>query len=713
MHEEHEAAEVDWRVVFERGTHSECSDRALVLTSLDIPHRIIERDGHCALITPTAFAERAKYELWQYTEENRARPAPPPPVTVHRHDALPGVLVYIGAIGLFAWLAGEAAFGRDWLAAGRIDGRLLREGELWRPFTALTLHLNLKHLLGNMGFGALFGLFRRAAGWQRGRLADHRRGGGARERTQHVAAGCESSLHRRINGRIRGVGPDLRVCLARQTDGAGSLAVSSRPGRGRHGVAGLHGHRQRKHGRGRAPGRLRVRFCGRHAVDLRRTATGQCTAAVRHCGRRRKPDRRQLDDRARLRTDVGRHPLRLDVSADGYLFGGDGRYTAAGSVTAGASTGLKKLFLFLVILGAAGAAVLKLRYGEGSPYPAMSGSPLLAEDALELVLEYPEPVGNVAVSADDRLFFTVHPEARPRGNKLLEWVDGAAVPYPSGAEQPALFDTVLGIAIDRQDRLWTIDHGNHGFRRARLIAIDLATGNVVLNQPLAADIAPTGSMLQDLQVSADGQHVIIADASIWRQAPALIVYSVASGTARRALESHDSVMPEDYVIRTPGQTMSYLGGLVSLKSGVDGIALDPENEWLYYAAINNSGLFRVPLNALLNPELPDRQLAALVERVSDKPLSDGLSADLDGNVFVTDVEHGAIHRVTAAGERSTLLKSPQIRWADGLSFGPDGWLYLADSAIPDLVLKSSEHIRAAGPYRIFRFKPGTRGVAGH
>ena len=148
-----------WSIIFEHPSRAVCADRALVLTSLDIPHEVLQGESGCVLVVPPEFAERAKYELWQYLEENRAPARPPQPVQVTHHDALPGVLFYIGTIGLFAWLAGEAAFGRDWLVAGRIDGALLRQGELWRPFTALTLHLNLRHLLGNMGFGALFGFF--------------------------------------------------------------------------------------------------------------------------------------------------------------------------------------------------------------------------------------------------------------------------------------------------------------------------------------------------------------------------------------------------------------------------------------------------------------------------------------------------------------------------------------------------------------------------
>ncbi len=110
--------------------------------------------------------------------------------------------------------------------------------------------------------------------------------------------------------------------------------------------------------------------------------------------------------------------------------------------------------------------------------------------------------------------------------------------------------------------------------------------------------------------------------------------------------------------------------------------------------------------------LPARQLANRIERVSNKPLSDGLSADLDGNIYVTDVEHGAVFVVSEQSQLKTVIKSPRIRWADALSFGPDGWLYLADSAIPDQVLRSTEHIESQGPYFIYRFKPGHHGVPG-
>ena len=64
------------------------------------------------------------------------------------------------------------------------------------------------------------------------------------------------------------------------------------------------------------------------------------------------------------------------------------------------------------------------------------------------------------------------------------------------------------------------------------------------------------------------------------------------------------------------------------------------------------------------------------------------------------------------GYETVVQDVKRLRWADALSFGPDGWLYVADSAIPDQMFHSKSHMRAQAPYRIFRFKPGTEGVPG-
>ncbi len=371
---------------------------------------------------------------------------------------------------------------------------------------------------------------------------------------------------------------------------------------------------------------------------------------------------------------------------------------------------MKKILLFFLILIVVIATVAWIRYGGGEPYPDLSSAPLLDSSEIEEVIAYPEPIGNIAVGADGRFFFTVHPESRPQGNRLLEYVNGAAVPYPDISSQLKLFDTVLGVVVDQQNRLWTIDHGNHGLRMPRLLAFDLETGKLIHDERFPRQIAPAGSLLSDLQVSSNGKTIIITDASYWRKRPAIIVYDIATGGTRRVLEGDESVSAGSYMIRNQGREMSFLGGMVSLRGGVDGIALGPE--WLYYGAISGSGLYRIRLSDLLDESLPDAQLSRRVERYATKPLSNGLSIDVEGNVYGTDIEHNAVFVVGPDRKPRTLIQSDNIRWPEALSFGPGGWLYVSDSALSELILQPREHIRAHQPYRIFRFRPGVDGVPG-
>ena len=371
---------------------------------------------------------------------------------------------------------------------------------------------------------------------------------------------------------------------------------------------------------------------------------------------------------------------------------------------------MKKVVVFLLFLLIVLAVVVRVRYGGGDPYPNLSSTPLIAESQLQEVLAYREPIGNIAVSANGQIFFTVHPESRPQGNKLMQYVDGASVPFPNVQSQAELFDTVLGVVIDRQNRLWTIDHGSHGMRPARLLAFDLESGEVIHDRRFEEQLAPVGSFLQDLQVSPNGRTIVIADASILRKSPALIVYDIETSTARRVLDGHESVSAENYVIRNHGNEMRYAAGLAQVRVGVDGIAIN--EQWLYFGALSGSALYRIPLDKLVDPNSSDADLAAAVERHSDKPLSDGLSIDTAGNVYVTDVEHGAVFRIAENGVIDTLLRTQKIRWPDALSFGPDGWLYVADSALRDVILKSPEHIKSQGPYKIFRLQTGVEGTPG-
>ena len=43
---------------------------------------------------------------------------------------------------------------------------------------------------------------------------------------------------------------------------------------------------------------------------------------------------------------------------------------------------------------------------------------------------------------------------------------------------------------------------------------------------------------------------------------------------------------------------------------------------------------------------------------------------------------------------TTLLKDPRLRWPDGFSFGPDGWLYVTCSSLQHVMFRTTAHMKA-------------------
>ncbi len=148
----------DLRVVFESRNRQSCADRALVLSASGIPHQLIDDGLTAVLVVPAEHSARAIEELRLYDDENPPL-RPKKQNRVVYQDALPGVVAYFLVVCAIAWLAGYSIFGHDWYAAGRVDGALIRGGEWWRTITALTLHADARHLVGNLVFGVLFGVF--------------------------------------------------------------------------------------------------------------------------------------------------------------------------------------------------------------------------------------------------------------------------------------------------------------------------------------------------------------------------------------------------------------------------------------------------------------------------------------------------------------------------------------------------------------------------
>ena len=134
-----------------------CDERALVLHAMGIASQI--RVGRTPLGTLRRYRKRNAGAGPAQALRAREPTAQPPCHTEPMHrGAWLGSLAYALLVLAVGFLAGNGAFNADWLDAGALRSVPVRAGETWRAVTALTLHLDVGHMLSNLGFGTVFGL---------------------------------------------------------------------------------------------------------------------------------------------------------------------------------------------------------------------------------------------------------------------------------------------------------------------------------------------------------------------------------------------------------------------------------------------------------------------------------------------------------------------------------------------------------------------------
>lgn len=379
----------------------------------------------------------------------------------------------------------------------------------------------------------------------------------------------------------------------------------------------------------------------------------------------------------------------------------------------------KILFCFgsvLVAIVAIVAYFLLSRLGLGTPFPYQGGFhesiPILNSSVLNIVAKLPLPPGNIAVSKYYGIIFNFHPEF----NSHLDEILGANktkvaimtdvdkfVPYPSLEFQAELV-SVLSLRIDSLHRLWLLDFADHGIKHdPAIFCIELDTDEVILRYKFPKNVAGFGSMLNDFQVDLSGKYIYIADTSIIAQTPGLVLFDIDRQLSYRIASSSPMLFGDSYFLNVSGTPISL--GPFGMKINFDSIALDRSGSNLYLGAVTSPNLYALSTSRLIYlidrmadrigenfEELEQSALQDIVHIFDAKPMSDGLSTDLNGNIWMTCVEHSAIAVLSVTSKLSLKSSKPSmnvykvvqdkdlLRWPDGLSFGPDG-LYITNSAL--------------------------------
>jgi membrane associated rhomboid family serine protease len=142
--------------VFRSFRKADCAERAFVLTAVGIPNHMFFDGWHWVLTVEEPLYEAARTHLARYASESRPPPPPPPPQRLYPF-ALFGCVVYALALVLIGYAVASGAWRLDAFDVGAIDSARVQEGQWWRAWTALTLHVDAAHLFANLGAGAWFG----------------------------------------------------------------------------------------------------------------------------------------------------------------------------------------------------------------------------------------------------------------------------------------------------------------------------------------------------------------------------------------------------------------------------------------------------------------------------------------------------------------------------------------------------------------------------
>ncbi|WCM92312.1 major royal jelly family protein [Acidovorax sp. NCPPB 2350] len=342
----------------------------------------------------------------------------------------------------------------------------------------------------------------------------------------------------------------------------------------------------------------------------------------------------------------------------------------------------------------------------------------------------PGAVGGITTLPDGRLVINYHPFYDPAEKVgLLNATRDGTTPYPDAQWQTCqrpdgtrkdpltCLNWVLGLHTDANGILWLLDSGQAEPRiTPKLVGWDTRAHALHRVIPIPAPASLPESQHNDFAVDLRRQVIVIADEGIATtprgDKAALVVVDLATGRSRRVLQGHDSVLPDFTRPITVDQ------GLPTARSipvfvGVDGIALDKNAEWLYYAPLNKAHVYRVRMDDLLDERLDTAQLGARVQTYAAKPNTGGLSIDTAGNLYLTEVGERAVGVIPADTRTYRRLASdPGMVWPDGVVYAQDGYLYTGAAQLPLAAPLNGGKAENAPPYLLYRIKPLAPGIPG-
>ncbi|MCC9070187.1 cupin [Flavobacterium sp. F-65] len=343
-------------------------------------------------------------------------------------------------------------------------------------------------------------------------------------------------------------------------------------------------------------------------------------------------------------------------------------------------------------------ALFKMDKGTASYF----GNNNKASNNLEVVAAMDIRPGDVAVSAEGRVFATIHPLGSQK-TQLVEIVNGKTVPYPSAAYQKngkkasdATFDAMLGLIFDKNNQLWVADMGLE-LGKTRLWAFDINKNTVSQKIELPASVAPKGTFAQDVAIDEKNNFAYLADIAN----PGIIVLNLKTKKVRR-FSGHASLQAEDKDMIIKGKVIHF-GGKPA-RVAIDPITLSSDRETIFFGAMNGSSWYSLPAK-LLREGKNDSVIGGSIRKIGNKPFSDGAITDSKGNHYFTNLQEHAITKLDATGKLTNIIQdNEKIVWPDNVYQGPNDWMYISVNQLDSSPAFTGATDEGKPPYYIYRFK---------
>lgn len=333
----------------------------------------------------------------------------------------------------------------------------------------------------------------------------------------------------------------------------------------------------------------------------------------------------------------------------------------------------------------------------------------------------PMPTG-VTVSEEGRIFVNFPRWGDDVKFTVAEIVKNKLLPYPNMKVNKEDYNnlsknfiSVQSVVADGRGTLFVLDTASPMFSKplkggAKLVAIDLKTNKIRRTYIFHEDVVLPTTYLNDIRVDyrvGEEGYAYITDSST-KGMGGIIVLDLKSGKAFRRLDGDKSTSPDpNFIPKVEGEVFlkrEKNGTTESINFAVDGIAISPDGEILYYCPLSSRNLYYIETEFLRNRAIPDKLLSSCVKDLGEKGASDGLMSDANGTVYASDYENNSIRTILPNGTMKTIAHDPRILWPDTLSIGPDKYLYfIANQLNRQANYHYGKDLREK-PYSLFRIK---------